>query len=323
MATVLIRNLDDALHARLKARAAAAGRSMEEEARLAAARRLDADRRPAADPGRALPAGCSAARRRRARRSRAQPGQRPPPDFSGPDAGDPTDRPVILLDTNVISELARPAPHQAVTAYARSPGAGDGFHRQRLRRRNPSPASPCMPAGRRRARSPWPCGRPCAACFGGRILPFDRAPRRALWRDRRPPPRGGRPAHRHVEDAMIAAAGRARLRRHRHPQHQAFCRMRRAADRSMADPLTVADGDPAGGARPRLACRRAGPTSLGHRPRLRPPGALARHPARLRQPSARLGGVVPGEGRGPCPGRPGAGRQPSRRARRPARLRRP
>ena len=59
------------------------------------------------------------------------------------------------------------------------------------------------------------------------------------------------------------------------------------------------------------------PDALGGRPGLRPPGALARHPARLRQPPARLGGVVPGEGRGPCPGRPGPGRQPSRRARRP------
>jgi plasmid stability protein len=33
MATLMIRNLDPALHARLKARAAAEGRSMEEEAR--------------------------------------------------------------------------------------------------------------------------------------------------------------------------------------------------------------------------------------------------------------------------------------------------
>jgi antitoxin FitA len=85
MATVVIRNLDDALHSRLKARAAAAGRSMEEEARLVLRDSLDADPAP---PDQTLwsamraifaPLGGVELEIER------QPGQRPPPDFSGPE----------------------------------------------------------------------------------------------------------------------------------------------------------------------------------------------------------------------------------------------
>ena len=56
MATLVIRNLDATLHARLKARAAAEGRSMEEEARLAAARR---PRRRAAPPSQTWATPCA------------------------------------------------------------------------------------------------------------------------------------------------------------------------------------------------------------------------------------------------------------------------
>ncbi len=89
MATVVIRNIDDTLHARLKARAAAAGRSMEEEARIVLRDSLDAD--PAL-PDQTLwsamraifePLGGVELEIER------QPGQRPPPDFSGPEWDSP------------------------------------------------------------------------------------------------------------------------------------------------------------------------------------------------------------------------------------------
>lgn len=91
MATLVIRNFDGGLHATLKARAAAQGRSMEEEARLLLRDGL------ATEP---LPDGETLASAMRALfeplggadfPNVREPGQRPPPDFSGPEwdwAGD-------------------------------------------------------------------------------------------------------------------------------------------------------------------------------------------------------------------------------------------
>jgi plasmid stability protein len=86
LATLVIRNLDSGLHAQLKARAAAQGRSMEEEARLllrdglaaepvASEPTLGAAMRALFEPlgGLELPADLRAS------------GARPPPDFSGPE----------------------------------------------------------------------------------------------------------------------------------------------------------------------------------------------------------------------------------------------
>ena len=83
LATLVIRNVDESLHRRLKARAAAQGRSMEEEARLLLREGL------AAEP---LPEGETLASAMRALfeplggvefPSVREPGHRPPPDFSG------------------------------------------------------------------------------------------------------------------------------------------------------------------------------------------------------------------------------------------------
>ncbi len=90
VATLVIRNVEDALHVRLKARAAAQGRSMEEEARLLLREGLAAEPAPAgetlASAMRALfqPLGgvefpCV-----------REPGHRPPPDFSGPEWNPPS-----------------------------------------------------------------------------------------------------------------------------------------------------------------------------------------------------------------------------------------
>lgn len=85
MATLVIRNVDDTLHARLKARAAAQGRSMEEEARQLLRDSVASDPSPAAPSlGQAMRAlfeplgGLELPPTER-------PAVREPPDFSGPD----------------------------------------------------------------------------------------------------------------------------------------------------------------------------------------------------------------------------------------------
>lgn len=87
MPTLVIRNVEEALHARLKARATAQGRSMEEEVRQVLRESLDAEPVPADeslwDAMRAVfePLGGVDLNIER------QPGQRPPLDFSGPEWG--------------------------------------------------------------------------------------------------------------------------------------------------------------------------------------------------------------------------------------------
>lgn len=87
MASLLIRNVDDALHARLKARAAAHRRSLEEEARellrVAVARQDAPPRENLADLARRLFGATHGTELDLPSRGSA-PG-RPPPDFSGPD----------------------------------------------------------------------------------------------------------------------------------------------------------------------------------------------------------------------------------------------
>jgi plasmid stability protein len=92
LATLVIRNVDDALHLRLKARAAAQGRSMEEEARLLLREGL------AAEP---LPDGETLASAMRDLFEPLggvefpcvrEPGHRSPPDFSGNEWDRPDDQ---------------------------------------------------------------------------------------------------------------------------------------------------------------------------------------------------------------------------------------
>jgi plasmid stability protein len=93
MTSVLIRNVDDALHARLKASAAAHRRSLEEEARAllrAAIARQETPRESLTSLARRLFGPEHGADLALPPRGTAPASA--PPDFSGPDAG-PADRP--------------------------------------------------------------------------------------------------------------------------------------------------------------------------------------------------------------------------------------
>jgi len=85
MATLVIRNIEEGLRTRLKQRAAAAGRSMEEEVRNLLRESLEADPLP---PDTSLWSGMRALFEPLGGielEIERQPGQRPPPDFSGPE----------------------------------------------------------------------------------------------------------------------------------------------------------------------------------------------------------------------------------------------
>lgn len=113
---------------------------------------------------------------------------------------------MILLDTNVISELVRPQPEPAVEAYL----AGQ-------LRRSLFTAAVCvaeiryglarLPAGRRRDELTRRVEAFLAGGFGPHVLPFDAACA-ALYGTIRAE-REGRGAPIEVEDAMIAATARA------------------------------------------------------------------------------------------------------------------
>ncbi len=113
---------------------------------------------------------------------------------------------MILLDTNVISELVRAAPDPAVTAYV------DGLAPEAV-----FTAAICvaeiryglarMPPGARRDDLAARIATFLASGFPDHILPFD-APCAALYGEiRQTREAAGRPIS--VEDAMIAATGRA------------------------------------------------------------------------------------------------------------------
>jgi predicted nucleic acid-binding protein len=113
---------------------------------------------------------------------------------------------VILLDTNVISELVRPLPDRAVTDFLRREAAETLFT-----------AAICeaeihyglarMPAGRRRNELADRIAAFRSAAFPGRILPFDGACAARYGEMRAAREAAGRPIA--VEDAMIAATARA------------------------------------------------------------------------------------------------------------------
>jgi plasmid stability protein len=86
MATLVIRNLDAGLHARLKARAAAEGRSMEEEARRLLRDGLEAEPViPEQTLGAAMHALFAPLGGVELPTDLREYGARPPPDFSGPE----------------------------------------------------------------------------------------------------------------------------------------------------------------------------------------------------------------------------------------------
>lgn len=113
---------------------------------------------------------------------------------------------MILLDTNVISELIRPSPDAAVRYFLRSRSSDELFTssiceaeiRYGLTR---------MPSGRRREELTVRVAAFLSDAFSDRILPFDTACAAHYGEIRAAREAAGRPIT--VEDAMIAATVRA------------------------------------------------------------------------------------------------------------------
>jgi predicted nucleic acid-binding protein len=113
---------------------------------------------------------------------------------------------MILLDTNVVSELMRPAPSEAVLAWFAAQDAADlylsAIGEAELRR-----GAAMLPAGNRRDQSMAAIEAMITKDFAGRILPFDSAAASALvlvFLERRA---AGRPIR--LADCQIAATARA------------------------------------------------------------------------------------------------------------------
>lgn len=111
---------------------------------------------------------------------------------------------MIILDTNVVSELMRPAPDPGVVAWIAGQGSLwlTAVSEAELRL-----GVALMPAGARAEAVGAAVAAMLAEDFAGRILPFDSAAARAyavICRDRRT---AGRPVA--AFDAMIAAVARA------------------------------------------------------------------------------------------------------------------
>jgi predicted nucleic acid-binding protein len=114
---------------------------------------------------------------------------------------------MILLDTNVVSELMRPAPTKAVLAWFAAQDAADlylsAIGEAELRR-----GAAMLPAGKRRDQLMATIDAMIAEDFAGRILPFDSAAAQAFvlgFLERRA---AGRPIS--LADGQIAAIARAR-----------------------------------------------------------------------------------------------------------------
>lgn len=106
MASVTIRNLDDDLKRRLRIRAAEHGRSMEEEVRHILRAALSESSRE--------PQNLAEAVRRRFAALGGVELDVPPRD---PMRAPPRIRPMIILETNVLSELMRPSPSEKVVVW--------------------------------------------------------------------------------------------------------------------------------------------------------------------------------------------------------------
>ncbi len=114
---------------------------------------------------------------------------------------------MILLDTNVVSELMRPAPTEAVLAWFAAQDAADlylsAIGEAELRR-----GAAMLPAGKRQKQLQAAIDAMIAEDFAGRILPFDSAAAQAfvlVFLERRA---AGRPIS--FADCQIAAIARAR-----------------------------------------------------------------------------------------------------------------
>ena len=113
---------------------------------------------------------------------------------------------MILLDTNVVSELMRPAPSEAVLAWFAAQDAADlylsAIGEAELRR-----GAALLPEGKRRDQLMATIDAMIAEDFAGRILPFDSAAAQAfvlVFLERRA---AGRPIS--FADCQLAATARA------------------------------------------------------------------------------------------------------------------
>jgi len=195
MTSITIRKLDDAIKARLRVRAARHGRSMEEEAREILKSGL------AEEPAR-IPNLAQAIRRH------VEPlggVKLKLPACADPEA--PRFQPMIVLDTNVLSEAFRPSPAEAVldwlagqeplTVFTTSITVAEILY-----------AVEALPSRKRRSRLAAAVDKVFAEEFQGRILSFDEEAARTYSRIVAGRDAAGRPISR--EDAMIAAIVRSR-----------------------------------------------------------------------------------------------------------------
>lgn len=114
---------------------------------------------------------------------------------------------MILLDTNVISELARKEPHASVAAWARAAPAAR-FCTTTISEAELLLGVALLPVGRRRDEVAQTIARVMRSVISGRVLPFDRAAAQVypvIAANRR---RIGRPVG--TFDLQIAAIGRSR-----------------------------------------------------------------------------------------------------------------
>lgn len=114
---------------------------------------------------------------------------------------------MIVLDTNVLSELARPAPHAGVLAWVA------GQRRAELCTTAVSEAElayglALLPKGRRRDALAQAVARLLGEGLGGRVLPFDRAAAAAYGEFAAKRRVAGKPVA--TADAQIAATARTR-----------------------------------------------------------------------------------------------------------------
>jgi hypothetical protein len=114
---------------------------------------------------------------------------------------------VIVLDTNVVSELIRPNPSPAVLAWARAQDAAAIFTTAVCEAELLFGIA-AMPDGRRREMLARAVEAILGTILGGRVLPFDRAAARIYGMLAAESRRTGRPVG--IADLQIAAIARAR-----------------------------------------------------------------------------------------------------------------
>ena len=113
---------------------------------------------------------------------------------------------MILLDTNVVSEIMRPAPSEVVLAWFAAQDAA-GLYLSAIEEAELRRGAAMLPAGRRRDQLMAAIGAMITEDFAGRILPFDSAAASAfvlVFLERRA---AGRPIS--FADCQIAATARA------------------------------------------------------------------------------------------------------------------